>query len=49
MPKTIHESPPRLAGKSPEYAFVLIALLVVLGLFLGFAIPMIVSVLSAGR
>lgn len=46
MPKTIRESPQRLAGKSPEYAFVLVALLVVLGLFLGFAIPMIMSVLS---
>ncbi|MBT9472849.1 MAG: hypothetical protein V4514_16490 [Pseudomonadota bacterium] len=46
MPKAIHESPPRLAGKSPEYAFVLVALLVTFGLFLGFAIPMIISVLT---
>ena len=46
MPKAIHESPPRLADKGPEYAFAVVALLLVFGLFLGFAIPMIISVLT---
>ena len=44
--KAIHESPPRLADKGPEYAFAVVALLLVFGLFLGFAIPMIISVLT---